>query len=117
MNRYQHDGGDVNTEIRVEVDAKVVRWRQLRRLEGPGDERPSCFARISDEIDHQNKLEMSAHIAHLGEFQDIQCSLHDALYGGTSGWRKGITQLLHPTEDAEDSGRDDFGRLGHQCSG
>ena len=55
--------------------------------------------------------------AHLGEFYDIQCSLHDALDDRTSGWRKGITELLHSAEDAEDSGRDDFSRLGHRCSG
>ena len=62
-------------------------------------------------------LRCSALTAHLGEFPDVQRSLRDNLDDGTSRWRKGITELVHPTEDAEDSGRDDFGRLGHRCSG
>ena len=59
----------------------------------------------------------SAVSAHLSKLNDIQCRLHDALDYRTSGWRKGITELLDPAEDAEDSGGDHFGRLGHRCSG
>ena len=62
-------------------------------------------------------LGWSALMAHLGEFHDIQCSLHDAFDDGTSGWRKSITELFNPTEDAEDSGGDHFSRLEHRCSG